>query len=81
MDCNAAFDQWYSAQRHQLANEELCRLIFRQGWESAEKEWRAPLKDSEVRMVATYAPDGVTDDDVEILVRKIEQMHGLRPNT
>ena len=31
-------------------------------------------------MVATYAPEGVTDDDVAVIVRKVEQMHGLRHN-
>lgn len=31
-------------------------------------------------MVATYAPEGVTDDNVAVIVRKVEQMHGLRHN-
>lgn len=39
-----------------------------------------PLQDCEIAMVATYAPDGVTDDDVAVIVRKVEQMHGLRHN-
>ena len=80
MDCDAAFDEWYAGQRHQLANEELCRLIWREGWMGAESEWRGPLQDCEIAMVATYAPEGVTDDDVAVIVRKVEQMHGLRHN-
>lgn len=40
-----------------------------------------PLQDCEIAMVATYAPEGVTDDDVAVIVRKVEQMHGLRHNT
>lgn len=39
-----------------------------------------PLQDCEIAMVATYAPEGVTDDDVAVIVRKVEQMHGLRHN-
>ena len=80
MDCDAAFDDWYSMQRHQLSNEDVCRVIWKSSWEAAQKEWRAPLTMAEVKMVGTYAPEGVTDDDVEILVRKIEQMHGLTHN-
>ena len=80
MDCDAAFDDWYSMQRHQLSNEDVCRVIWRSSWEAAQKEWRTPLTMAEVKMVATYAPEGVTDDDVEVLVRKIEQMHGLTHN-
>lgn len=26
--CDAAFDQWYAQQRHQLSNEQVCRLIW-----------------------------------------------------
>lgn len=33
--CNAAFDEWYSAQRHQLTNEQVCRLIWARGWAAA----------------------------------------------
>ena len=39
-----------------------------------------PLQDCEIAMVATYAPEGVTDDDVAVIVRKVEQMHGMRHN-
>lgn len=39
-----------------------------------------PLQDCEIAMVATYAPEGVTDDDVAVIVRKVEQVHGLRHN-
>ena len=35
MDCDERFDQWYATQAHQLANESLCRLIWRRGWEAA----------------------------------------------
>ena len=40
---------------------------------------RAPLTIDDVRMIATYAPDGVTDDEVEDLVRRVEHMHGILP--
>lgn len=80
MDCDAAFEEWYASQKHQLANEDLCRLIFRRGWMAAEKEWRGPLTEHEIAMVAAYAPDGISNDDVGVLVRKVEQMHAVRPN-
>ena len=38
MDCDAAFDNWYAGQKHLLSNEDLCRLIWRRGWEHASKE-------------------------------------------
>ena len=38
MTCDEAFDVWYAMQRHQLVNEELCRLIFRRGWEGAQMQ-------------------------------------------
>ena len=31
-------------------------------------------------MLATYAPEGVSNDEFEYLVRKVEQMHGLPSN-
>ena len=80
MDCDEAFDNWYAAQRHQLTNESLCRLIWRRGWEGAEREWREPLTAEEISMLATYMPEGVINDEVELLVRKVEQMHGLPSN-
>lgn len=80
MDCDDAFDEWYKFQRHQLNNEELCRLIWTRGWQAAEKEWREPLTKNEVKMLATYMPEGVHDDDIEDLVRRVEQMHAVRPN-
>lgn len=40
---------------------------------------REPLTMDEVRMIATYAPEGVTDEDVEDLVRRVEHMHGILP--
>ena len=33
--CDAAFDRWYAAQRHQLTNEQVCRLIWTRGWNAA----------------------------------------------
>lgn len=27
-----AFDLWYAGQRHQLSNEQVCRLIWMRGW-------------------------------------------------
>ena len=80
MDCDEAFDKWYAMQSHQLTNESLCRLIWRRGWEAAEREWRLPLTRKEVAMLATYAPEGVSNDEFEYLVRKVEQMHGLPSN-
>ena len=35
--CAAAFDEWYAAQRHQLSNEQVCRLIWTRGWEASSK--------------------------------------------
>lgn len=77
ISCNQAFEEWYSMQRHQLNNESLCHLIWRRGWEAAEREWRTPLTRDEIKGLATYMPEGVSDDDVENLVRQVEQMHGL----
>lgn len=50
MNCNAEFDEWYKAQRHQLANEDLCRLIFRRGWESAQRATAAPTRDEIIKL-------------------------------
>ncbi|MBB5546630.1 hypothetical protein [Paraburkholderia fungorum] len=30
---DVAFDQWYAGQRHQLVNEQVCRLIWTRAWE------------------------------------------------
>ncbi|HEX7718343.1 MAG TPA: hypothetical protein VF389_00935, partial [Woeseiaceae bacterium] len=27
-----SYDRWYAGQRHQLSNEQACRLIWRRGW-------------------------------------------------
>ena|GEM_PF-6539024 len=32
---DAAFDAWYDMQRHQLSNEQVCRLIWTRGWNAA----------------------------------------------
>jgi hypothetical protein len=36
-DCYAAFDKWYEAQRHQLTNEQVCRLIWQRAWQAHER--------------------------------------------
>lgn len=41
-DCDAAFDQWYAAQSHQLTNEQVCRLIWQRGWQAHAKAAPAP---------------------------------------
>lgn len=35
MNSDAAFDAWYAAQRHQLTNEQVCRLIWNRAWQTA----------------------------------------------
>jgi hypothetical protein len=30
--CNDAFDNWYTMQRHQLSNEQVCRVIWQAAW-------------------------------------------------
>lgn len=77
MSCNEAFDNWYASQKHMLGNDEVCRAIFKAGWESAQNEWRSPLSEAEIKMIATYSPEGVNDGEVAEIVRRVEQMHGL----
>lgn len=36
-----------------------------------------PLTREEIRLIATYAPEGVSDDDVEDIVRRVEEKHGI----
>ncbi len=33
MSADAAFDLWYAGQRHQLVNEQVCRLIWSRAWD------------------------------------------------
>lgn len=49
--CDAAFDQWYAAQRHQLTNEQVCRLIWQRGWQGAS---------ANATSVAWMKPDEIT---------------------
>ena len=34
-----------------------------------------PLTRQQISILATYMPEGVTDEDVELLVRKIEEIY------
>lgn len=36
-----------------------------------------PLTDAEIKRIATYAPEGISDDDVADIVRRVERMHGI----
>jgi len=48
--------------------------------EAAERERlaRRPLTRDQIALVATYAPEGVTDTEVAEIVFKVELMHGIR---
>lgn len=77
MSCDNEFDQWYSMQRHQLENEELCRLIFRRGWDAASKaKLKMPTRDEIIKLwelAMRETADGL--DAMEYFARAI-----LRPN-
>lgn len=38
---------------------------------------KKPMPFSEIQFIATYAPDGMTDDDVGDIVRRVEHYHGI----
>lgn len=44
-----AFDRWYTAQRHQLTNEQVCRLIWRRAWDAAAAQYGAAYRREETR--------------------------------
>lgn len=41
----------------------------------------APMTRKEIEFVATFAPEGVTDDDVDALIGKADEVRKLRTNT
>jgi hypothetical protein len=43
-----------------------------------ERAARRPLTRDQIAVVATYAPEGVTDSEVAEIVFKVELMHGIR---
>lgn len=44
-----AFDRWYAGQRHQLSNEQVCRLIWRRGWGECAKQYSEAYQREEGR--------------------------------
>lgn len=42
-----------------------------------EQPARKPLTGAEIKRIATYAPEGISDDDVADIVRRVERMHGI----
>ncbi|WP_306393439.1 hypothetical protein [Telluria beijingensis] len=45
LECDAAFERWYAAQRHQLTNEQVCHLIWQRAWEAASSARPADVKE------------------------------------
>jgi len=54
-----------------IAIQELIKLR-----ETLEKR-NHPMPFSEIQLIATYAPEGTTDDDIGDIVRKVERYHGI----
>jgi hypothetical protein len=53
-----------------IAIQELLKLR-----EKVEKQ--KPMPFSEIQLIATYAPEGTTDDDIVDIVRRVEHYHGI----
>lgn len=44
-----SFDEWYARQRHQLTNEQVCRLIWTRGWGAAARQYGEAYQREEAR--------------------------------
>lgn len=42
--CSIAFDRWYAEQRHQLSNEQVCRVIWTASWNAAARPPAQPAQ-------------------------------------
>lgn len=54
------FDEWYATQKHQLANEQVCRMV----WEAAAREENKNLRE-QVAHLSLYKPARRTEQQQE----------------